>query len=203
MMSLGSVFAMRASFELATFFVTWVAVVLLALIAVHLHLRLQRLERANAPGNRPVPYAHLSGRRLADLLGSATDGWQPRLVVFVSSACQSCEKILEELVAPAWEAPMALAWTNSTPSPPPRLPSNVRVLEGGERVSSALGIHATPFVLIVGEDGLVEQAMPVNSLESLRSAVGQPSGGISRPESLGMSSRRLYHESGDGRSSPD
>jgi hypothetical protein len=174
MLPSGSVFATRASFELALFFVTWVAIVLLALIAVHIHLRLQRLERANAPANRPKPYAHLAGRRLTELLGSTTDKWQPQFVLFVSSPCASCEEILGELVTSTWWAPVMLAWTNSTPSPPPRLPPNIHILEEGNIISSALGIHATPFVLIVGDDGVVEEAMPINSLEALRRQAGQP-----------------------------
>lgn len=174
MSSSGDAFATRASFELAVFFVTWVAIVLLALITVHLHLRLQLLERRNAPANRPDPYAHLAGRRLEDLLGGASDAWQPRFVLFVSSPCTSCARVLEELLQPGWQAAMTLLWTSSPPSPPPRLPSNVRTVDEGPRISSALGIHATPFVLIVGEDGVVERGMPINSLESLRGAVGEP-----------------------------
>lgn len=174
MSSAGDALGTRASFELAVFFVTWVAIVLLALIVVHLHLRLQLLERRNAPANRPDPYAHLAGRRLADLLGGAGDSWQPQFVLFVSAPCTSCASVLDELLEPGWPAAITLLWTTPPPSTPPRLPSNVRALDDGPRISAALGIHATPFVLIVGDGGVVEQGMPINSLESLRRAGGDP-----------------------------
>ncbi len=161
-----SVFDTRASLELATFFVTWVAVALLSVIVVHLHLRLVRLERASAASERAAPYAHLTGQRVSGLIG-ATDGWQPTVVLFLSSSCAACDKILRELTAPGWQIPVALAWVASVPAPALALPSSVRILRDGATISTALGIHATPFVIVLDDEGRVERAMPVNSLEAI------------------------------------
>lgn len=165
-MSPDTVFDTRASLELAAFFVTWVAVALLAVIVVHLHMRLIRLERASAASGRAAPYAHLIGQRVG-ALAAATDEWQPAFVLFVSSSCAACETILQELNAPGWQLPVAVAWVHSVPAPAPPLSRSVRILQDGSGISTALGIHATPFVVILDEEGRVERAMPVNSLEAL------------------------------------
>ena len=165
-MSPDSVFDTRASLELAAFFVMLVAVALLTVIVVHLHLRLVRLERASAASGRAAPYAHLIGQRVG-ALADAPDGWQPAFVTFVSSSCAACETILRELNAPGWQLPVAVAWVHSAPAPAPPLAASVRILQDGAAISAALGIHATPFVVLLDEDGRVERAMPVNSLEGL------------------------------------
>ena len=162
-----SIFDTRASVELAAFFVTWVAVALLAVIAVHLHLRVVRLERAALTSDRVAPYAHLIGQRADVLFRGAPDGWQPAFVLFVSSACTACEKVLEEVNARDWPAPIALAWVDAVPSPPPRLTPGVRIVQDGPTISTALGVRTTPFALIVDDEGRIARAMPINSLEPL------------------------------------
>jgi hypothetical protein len=98
-------------------------------------------------------------------------------VLFVSSPCPSCAKVLDELRAPGWPSPTAVLWTNTNDapsSPSTGLPPNVRTLDEGPRISAALGIEATPFLLVVGEDGVVQHGTPVNSLEPLRRAAAEP-----------------------------
>jgi hypothetical protein len=170
MMPVDSVFDTRASLELATFFVTWVAVALLTVIVVHLHLRLVRLERASAASGRVAPYAHLIGQRVSTLTG-ATDDWQPAFFLFLSASCAACEKILRELTAPGWQIPVALAWVDAVPAAAPALSSGVRILQDGKAISTALGIHATPFVIVLDEEGRVNRAMPINSLEAIARGV--------------------------------
>ena len=171
MTSLESALATRASLEMAAFFVTWVAVALLVVIVVHLHVRLQRVERANAPAGRKAAYTHLAGQRLGDVWTIA-DPWQPGLMLFVSRACPSCDRLIDELCQGAWSAPLSLIYPTSAPSAPARLPRAVRVVEHGAPVSAALGIHVTPFVVRVDDSGIVEEAAPVNSLDALRNLAG-------------------------------
>jgi hypothetical protein len=157
--------------------VTWIAVALLSVIVVHLHLRLVRLERASAASGRAAPYAHMIGQRVSTLTG-ATDGWRPTFVVFLSASCAACEKILRELTTPGWQIPVALAWVERVPAPAPVLSSSVRILQDGAAVSTALDIHATPFVVILDEEGRVERAMPINSLEAIAGGVWPRLSGI-------------------------
>jgi hypothetical protein len=169
MISLEAILNSRPSFALAALFVTWAAIALLGLIAVSLHIRLQHLESAGQR-RRHVPFRHLLGKTLADLADGAAPSLHARLVLFMSAACPVCRQLLAELRAPDWDVPSAIVWTDAA-EPPPDMPPGVTLVPGGPRLSAALGIRVTPFALVVGRDGRVEQASPVNSLESLRDAV--------------------------------
>jgi hypothetical protein len=171
MTSLESALATRASLEMAAFFVTWVAVALLVVIVVHLHVRLQRVERANAPTSRRAAYTHLVGQRLGELWTIA-DPWQPGLMLFVSRACPTCDRLLDDLCEASWSTPLMVIYTTAAPPPPARLPRAIRVFENGAPVSAALGIHVTPFVVRVGDTGIVDEAAPVSSLDALRNLAG-------------------------------
>ncbi|HEX8597701.1 MAG TPA: hypothetical protein VF952_04210 [Chloroflexia bacterium] len=157
----------RSSFAFAALFVTWVAVLLLMLVIGNLHSRLQRLERAASVSKENTPYANLLGRRLQDLLGESPV--VPRVLVFLSSNCTSCARVLNELQhlhLPS-NAPLAVAWVDQLPSPAPDIPSNATVLHAGPQISTELGIRVTPFALVAGADGRVLKATPINSLDSL------------------------------------
>ena len=157
----------RASFELAAFFVTWVAVVLLVLVVGNLHARLQRLEQAAAVRQGTKPYSHLLGRQIQDLLGDVTLARQPHVLVFLSSDCKACMRVMNELKSPSWTTPSVIIWTDRPPSPPPGLPPNAFILDDGQRISAALGIRVTPFVLVANEDGRIVKAAPTTTLSSL------------------------------------
>jgi hypothetical protein len=171
MTSLESVLATRASLEMAAFFVTWVAVALLVVIVVHLHVRLQRVEQANAPAGRKAAYAHLLGQRLSDLWTIA-DPWQPGLMLFVSRACPTCDRLIDEMRETSWSTPLSLIYTSPAPTASAPWPRVIRVIENGAPISAALGIHVTPFVVRVGDTGVVEEAAPVSSLDAIRNLAG-------------------------------
>lgn len=164
MTTLEALLSSRASFVLAALVVTWAAILCLAVIAGHLHARLQRLERAAAASTTraAAPYGELIGMRLdelGDLLGDAlrhagtAAGPVPRLVLFVSSTCRVCANLLDELKTPAWT----------------RLPSAIVLTDrdNGPALSAKLGIRVTPFALLAAADGTVVHAAPVNTLRSL------------------------------------
>jgi hypothetical protein len=171
MTALESLFATRASLELAAFFVSWAAIALLVVIVVHLHVRLQRLERATAPTGRRVAYAHLVGQRIASMWTGTENPWQPGVMLFMSRACPACEQLLADLRASTWSAPLTLVYTTAPLSAPAGLPRAVRVIDDGAQLSAALGIHVTPFAVRVGETGVIDDAMPVSSLAVLRTLV--------------------------------
>jgi hypothetical protein len=171
-----SILDTRASFDLAAQFVTWVAVVFLGLIAVSLHIRLQRLERKDFERHQTAPFGHLLGRTLGEVLDGATPRPQPRLVLFLSSSCPACERLLAELQAPGWDLPAAVVWTTPVPGQTPRVRPHVTLVADGPRISAALGIRVTPFALVASDGGAIIRASPVNSLESLRDVLKPPHG---------------------------
>lgn len=156
----------RSSFELAAFFITWVALAALAVTVLQLHLRLRRAEqgaaRPEATGP-PPPYAHLVGQAVGDKL-ALPDGPLPRMLLFLSSACPTCSRILEELSNRTWGPDAALAFTDDS-SPP--LPEGARLLERGRELSRELGISVTPFALVLDSQGRTVKAAPITRLDSL------------------------------------
>lgn len=164
-----SLLSSRASFGFAALLVTWVAVALLVLVVANLHIRLRRLEQGAPEGQKAAPYGHLLGRDVEEVVGAAAAGTRPRVVLFVSSSCGSCARLLAELTSPSWEVPTALVWTDA-PRPPERVPAGAVVVADGPRVSAEAGVRVTPFGLLVDEAGRVVQAGPVTSLQVLRAS---------------------------------
>jgi hypothetical protein len=158
----------RASFELAALAVTWVAVLFLAIVAAHLHARVQQLERAAGPARQPKPYAALLGQHVSELLGDAAMQPAPRVVLFLSATCKACAHLLEELGGSTWaRLPSAIVWTDRPPSAAAHQPARAHVVDEGPRVSGRLGVRVTPFALLAAADGTVIHAGPLRSLEAL------------------------------------
>lgn len=158
----------RSSFILAAMFVSWVAVALLTLVAGNLHRRLRRIE-GSLSVNLAAPYSGLLGKALRESLTDAIPA--PCVLVFLSANCQACWRVLGDLPSLSLSTPLAIAWTDRAPSPLPVLPLGTIVLDDGPKVSAALGIHATPFALVAGENGTVVKASPINSLNSISNLV--------------------------------
>jgi hypothetical protein len=168
----------RAGFELAAFFVTWVVVALLVVLVAGLHVRLRRLEQTTGQPAQSAPYGHLLGKHVEDLIGAVDTERRPRVLLFVSSGCLSCERLVEEVTSPAWTVPSALLWTDRT-EPVVAHPARGIAVDSGPRISAELGIRVTPFALVADEVGHIVRAGPISSLHSLgdlnRPAGAQPS----------------------------
>lgn len=172
MSSLEALLDSRASFALAAFAVSWIAVVLLALVAANLHFRLVHLERSlPATAADRTPYGHLLGRSLADVLGPQLPA-AARLAFFLSSQCPACDRILDELCSAGDMGPIALLWRDETPSPLPQLATGLVVLDDGPRLGRALGIGVSPFALAADAGGRIVRAVPVSSIKALAEILG-------------------------------
>jgi hypothetical protein len=158
-----SLFDTRMTFEIAALLVTWIAIVFLALIAVSLHLRVLNLERERASSRKATPYSHLIGKSVDEILSQRAPA-PVDVVLLVTSQCQMCERIVDEIASPAWTKSTAVAWIDgSAPARPSR--SNVVVVDDGPAISRRLGVRVTPFALFAGPDGTIVRAGPINSLQ--------------------------------------
>jgi hypothetical protein len=169
--SLEALLDSRASFALAAFAVSWIAVVLLALVAANLHFRLVHLERSLPAAADRTPYGHLLGRSLADVFGPQLPA-ATRLAFFLSSQCPACDRILDELRSAGHTGTIALLWRDETPSPLPQLATGLVVLDDGPRLGRALGIGVSPFALTADADGRIVRAVPVGSIMALAELLG-------------------------------
>jgi hypothetical protein len=173
-MSVLSVLDTRVGFEAALGFVTWAAIAFLAVIAMHLHLRLQRLESASLAARGSRPFGQFAGVRIDQVLGVEV-ATRPDTVIALSGSCSSCDRVLAELASPDWRATTLIFWTDFMPSTLPSLPACVRVLPNGKELAAKLGIHITPFAMWVDEHGVITKAQPVNTL---RNAVAAGNGAV-------------------------
>ncbi len=167
MTSLATALNSTASFEVAALFVTWVAIVLVGLVAGNVHQRLQRLERSQLGASGATPYSHLLGKSVRDLVTTQPLTFEPRVLVFLSSTCSACRRVLNELSSSSWTTPSAIVWTDRSPSPAPLLSSQTLVLDEGPKISAALGVHVTPFAVITNAEGKTVKALPINTLQAL------------------------------------
>ena len=192
-----SVLEFRPGFELGAFFVTWIAVALLALVAAGLHARLRRLEHGSAPAKQPAAFAHLFGKPLEELMNGSAPRPTPRIVLFLSSSCDACARMLKELSESHWAWRTAVAWVDDKPPSTAReLPADVALIPDGPSLGARLGIRVTPFALVASDDGTVVRASPVNNLGGLHDALGAATG-ASRLEAV---AGRLPGSSARGRS---
>jgi hypothetical protein len=162
---MSDVFSSRSSFELAAFFVTWAVVTLLVVLVANLHARVRRLEQAAGQPTTNAPYGHLVGARVEDLVG-AVGAQRPRVLLFLSSSCGTCTRLVEEVTSPAWTVPSALLWTDRTP-PAEIRSTRATILDDGPRISARLGIRVTPFALVADEVGRIVRAGPISTLQAL------------------------------------
>lgn len=191
MSGLEALLGSRASFLLAAFAVSWIAVALLALVAANLHFRLAHLERSLPAKEARTPYGHLVGRNLADVLGPEAPP-AARLALVLASDCPSCDRILAELRHAAGRVPVALLWRDATPSPPPTLPAGVTVLGDGPRISRALGVGVSPFALAADGAGRIVRVAPVGRADALSELLDRD-GAEEPPEPPGRAAAPLPH----------
>ncbi|MGH9150267.1 MAG: hypothetical protein ACRD0F_07995, partial [Acidimicrobiales bacterium] len=105
----------RAGFTLTALVVTWVAIVVLALMVVGLQVQLRGAAATQPLASPARPYGRLVGSALSELSGDTDFGPGPRLVVFLSRGCRACARLLDQLQSPAWSVPATVAWTDGPP----------------------------------------------------------------------------------------
>lgn len=158
--------------ELAAFFVSWVAVAFLALMAASLHVRVAHLERALAGSARATPFSRVRGRSLRDSLPPPT----PRLVLVLGSSCTPCRSLVADLAADPWQVPTVLAWKSTVPTDLPLLPPSIRSIECGSAMARELGVQAEPLALVLDDEGRIVEARATSSLSTLRALLDASAG---------------------------
>lgn len=159
----------RASFEVTALVVTWIAIVLLALMVVSVLVRVRRLELAQLEGTpaQARPYSGLRGRAISGLVPPDAPVALPGKLVFLSSNCAGCARLLENL-STLQEAPaLTLTWLDAAPEALPKLPAAVSIFTDGGVLARELGIGVTPFAVELDADGVILDARPVSRLSVL------------------------------------
>lgn len=171
------------SFETTALLVTWVALVLLALVVAGLVRQVHQLTQGRrtpdlglSPG-MPAPALDLVGAEP----GHAT------LLLFLSEDCPACKDVFEEALGldggPATRAVFAEDTIVADP------PANLRILSGQAELFTAYQVPATPYGVIVDADGRVRTAEPVGSVRGLHTLVTEAGGHLHDDAELNGSTR--------------
>jgi hypothetical protein len=170
------------SFETTALLVTWVALVLLALVVAGLVRQVHQLTqgpRTREPGLR----AGMAAPAL-DLLGA--EPGQATLLLFLSEDCPVCHDVFQEALGIGGAATRVVFAEKAIGADPP---PNMRILSGQAELFTAYQVPATPYGVIVGADGRVRTAEPVGSVRGLHALVAEAGGRLHDDAELNGSAR--------------
>ena len=157
------------SFELSALLVTWIAILLLAFGMSGILRQLRALQASRST----VPFGLPSGLRAPRLTG-VDDRWPHRssLLVFMDTACSSCERLLGELGQVAEEVTDKIDLAVVFPSASKHtVPPNVRLFTSQAEAFEQFEVPLVPYAVALREDGVVLGGGPVGSIELLRRRV--------------------------------
>ncbi|MGH3756988.1 hypothetical protein [Actinophytocola sp.] len=150
------------SFQTSALIVTWVALLLLALVVSGLVRQVHTLSSGAAGRRDPVgPRPGTAAPHLDRL-----DARPPAVLLFLRPSCHTCTDVLDESVSVAGTG---LSVHAIYEGPAPDVPSGVAAHGHQGRLFATYDAVAVPFAVLVGGDGRVAGAGPVGS----RAAIGE------------------------------
>jgi hypothetical protein len=160
------------SFETTALLLTWVALVLLALVVAGLVRQVHQLTQGPRSRELGLPV----GSPAPALDAVEAEPGRATLLLFLSEDCPVCHDVFEEaLVQSSGPATRAIFAQRAIDGEPP---VNMRVLAGQEDLFTAYKVPATPYGVIVGADGSVRTAEPVGSVRGLHHLVTEAGGRV-------------------------
>jgi hypothetical protein len=158
------------SFTTTALLLTWVALVLLALVVAGLVRQVHHLTQ----GPRTRDVGPSAGTAAPGLDRLAAEPGQPTLLLFLEQDCPACQDVFAEALTLTGGPPTRAVFAGDAPAadPPPAL----RILANQDALFQAYRIPATPFGVVVGADGRVRTAEPVGSVRALHDLVAEAGG---------------------------
>lgn len=148
------------TFETSALIVTWVVLLLLALVVSGLVRQVHALSSGAGQRRRVGPRP---GTRAPDL--DLFDARPPAVLLFLRPTCHTCTDVLDETVTVAGSRlPVHALYDGPAPEPP----SGVVAHGHQDRLFATYDAVAVPFAVLVGGDGRVTGAGPVGSRAAIR-----------------------------------
>ncbi|MCO6011108.1 hypothetical protein NE236_39750 [Actinoallomurus purpureus] len=160
------------SFETTALLVTWVALVLLALVVAGLVRQVHHLTR----GPRTPDVGLATGMPAPGIDRLGPEPGRPTLLLFLGDECPACHDILEEAVGLADAPPIRALFLDGALDVDP--PEYMRIFAGQGDLFERYQVAATPFAVLVGSDGRIRTAEPVGSVRALHALIAQADGRI-------------------------
>jgi hypothetical protein len=149
------------SFQTSALIVTWVALLLLALVVAGLVRQVHALTSGTAP--RPARSGAVPGTRAPDLDRLGADA--PAVLLFLTPTCHTCVEVLDETATVVGDRlPVHALYEGTAPDPPP----DVTAHADQSHLFGVYGALATPYAVLVGADGRITAATPVGSRAAVR-----------------------------------
>jgi hypothetical protein len=171
------------SFETTALLLTWVALVLLALVVSGLVRQVHHLTQG--PRTRDLGLRAGTPAPAPDLVRA--EPGQATLLLFLSEDCPVCHDVFQEALrlrgAPATRAIFAEEPIGGDP------PANMAILPRQAELFTAYQVPATPYGVIIGADGRVRTAEPVGSIRGLHALVTDAGGRLRDDAELDPSTR--------------
>lgn len=160
------------TFETTALLVTWVALVLLALVVAGLVRQVHHLTQ----GPRTPDVGLATGMPAPGLDRLAPEPGRPTLLLFLGADCPACRDVLQEALDLVDTPPIRALFPDEALDVDP--PEHLRILAGQGDLFDAYQVPATPYAVLVGSDGRVRTAEPVGSVRALHTLIAQAGGRI-------------------------
>jgi hypothetical protein len=154
-------------FEDTALLLTWVALILLALVVAGLVRQVHRLQQ----GPPALGVGPAAGSPAPGLDRLAAEPERANLLLFLEEDCPACQDVFGEALTLTGGPPTRAVFAGGAPAVDP--PPGLRILTGRRDLFEAYEIPATPFGVIVGADGRVRVAEPVGSVRALHALAAE------------------------------
>ncbi|MFI5488496.1 hypothetical protein [Micromonospora echinaurantiaca] len=173
------------SFQTSALILSWIAILLLALVVSGLVRQVHALTSGTA--GRPGSVGLRPGAPAPGFRDLAPPSPATLVLLFLDSGCATCEQLLDEVAerAPRGDVALRVLYRNAAPAGAADVP--VTVLGEQAELFDRYDAIATPFAVVVDATGRVRRSEPVGSRSALRhlldgvDQVDQPSGGAPGP----------------------
>ena len=170
------------SFQTSALLLSWVAILLLALVVSGLVRQVHALTRGTLPGAALPRVGPVVGGPAPRFDALAPDVPGPLLLMFAGEGCRTCTTLLPEAAERAGPGlTIRVCYPGPVPADAPPPGGAIATVHGDEAELFRLyQVVATPYAVLVGVDGRVAESLPVGSADALHGlldrAAGKPVG---------------------------
>ena len=162
------------TFEQTALLLAWLAILVLALVVSGLVRQLRTLTVARHGPAALHGVRSPVGTTVAGLL-DGTETALPTVALFVDAECRACHERLKELreildARSGTDLRFVAVFRGDANGMP--MGERLATIVGAASLFERLGVHATPYGVVVDRDAVVREARPIGSLDALRVMIG-------------------------------
>jgi hypothetical protein len=152
------------TFLASALILSWVAIILLALVVARLVQQVHRLESGSGP-RRPDRVGIRPGTRAPSLASLGIRPGEPAVLLFLSASCSTCAEVLLEATQQAGNGTQLHALYEGSA---PTRADGVAVHEGQTELFERYDAVATPFAVVLDRSANIVRSEPVGSRDAFK-----------------------------------